>query len=138
MSFPTPEITEINRPYWDGLQAGELRYQNCRACGNKWLPARRYCPGCLADAPEWVIASGRGRVVSWVVYHRAYASYFEDKVPYDVTIVELDEGPRLLTNIVNSQGGTALHPGARVLLDIVTEAGVALAKFRLATPEEGQ
>ena len=131
MSFPSPEITEVNRPYWEGLAAGELRYQQCRVCGRKWLPARRCCPGCLAENPEWVPATGKARVVSWVVYHRAYASYFDDKVPYDVTIVELDEGPRLLTNVVDSDAGRKLREGARVVLDIATEEGVALAKFRL-------
>jgi len=70
-------------------------------------------------------------VVSWVVYHHAYTEYLKDKVPYDVTIVELDEGPRLLTNIVNSHAGADLLVGSKVGLAIEIEEGVALARFRL-------
>ncbi len=132
MSFLYPEITEVNRPYWDGLKEGELRIQRCKDCGRSWLPARRYCPDCLSESTFWVAAMGKGRVLSWVVYHRAYADYFKDKVPYDVTLVELDEGPRLLTNVVDSDRGARLSVGARVALDIMEEEGVALAKFRLA------
>lgn len=135
MSFPAPEITEVNRPYWEGLQAGELRYQLCDDCGHGWLPARRYCPNCLSENAKWTRSSGQGRVVSWVVYHRAYADYFKARVPYDVTIVELDEGPRLLSNVVDSEAGSRLFEGARVTLAIEVEEGVALAKFRLVSSQ---
>ncbi|MEQ9488006.1 MAG: OB-fold domain-containing protein [Alphaproteobacteria bacterium] len=131
MTFPAPEITEVSRPYWEGLAGGVLKFQHCGSCGERWLPARSACPACLAPDPAWLTASGAGQVVSWVVYHHAYADHLQDKVPYDVTIVELDEGPRLLTNIVNSRAGADLHVGSRVNLAIETEEGVALARFRL-------
>lgn len=132
MTFPTPEITDVNRPYWDGLAEGELRYQHCEACGNDWLPARARCPGCLSDRTEWRSASGRGTVVSWIVYHHAYAPHLAEKLPYDVTIVALDEGPRLLTNVVNSDAGRKLSVGAPVDLAIEEEEGLHLPRFRLA------
>lgn len=136
MTFPAPEVTNVSRPYWDGLAGGSLTYQQCRSCGVNWLPPRSACPTCLASEPEWLTASGNGQVVSWVVYHHAYADHLKDKVPYDVTIVELDEGPRLLTNIVNSNAGSALRIGSKVTLAIEEEEGVALARFRLL--EEGE
>lgn len=136
MSFPIPEITDVSRPYWEGLAAGSLIYQQCGSCEANWLPPRSACPSCLAPEPEWRNASGGGRVVSWVVYHHAYADHLKDKVPYDVTIVELDEGLRLLTNIVNSNAGADLRVGTRVTLAIEEEKGVALARFRLL--EEGE
>lgn len=132
MSFPMPEITEVTRPYWDGLAAGVLRYQRCNACGNAYLPPRDRCPGCLSDRIEWPVSAGRGRIVSWVVYHKSYAAHLDHRIPYNVAIVALDEGPRLLTNIIDAPDGKGLSTGARVALSIETEEGLALARFRLA------
>lgn len=129
--FTLPPIDELSRPYWDGLEAGKLRFQHCSGCGNRWLPAREACPACLAPGPRWVDAAGTGRVLSWVVYHVAYHDAFKDRLPYDVTLVELDEGPRLLTNIVNSGAGRSLRPDARVTLQPEREADRWLARFRL-------
>jgi uncharacterized OB-fold protein len=131
MSFPEPDITPLNQPYWDGLKQGELRFQRCKSCGNCWLPARESCPKCLAAEPEWRASSGRGKIVSWVVYHTAYHDAFADRVPYDVTLVELDEGPRLLTNIVNGGRGAHLSIDAAVKLAIEREGELALARFKL-------
>jgi len=135
MSFPMPEITDANRPYWDGLAEGELRYQHCLACDESWLPPRERCPACLSDQVEWRASEGRGEIISWVVYHRAYAPHLEDKVPYNVAIVELDEGPRMLSNITGAPDGRGLTTRAAVVLTIETEAGLALARFSLATAE---
>ena len=132
MSAPEPEITDLNRPYWEGLAAGRLLYQHCPACGHDWLPARAHCPSCLEPNPEWRPAAGGGRVISWVVYHHAYAEHLAPRIPYDVTLVELDEGPRLLTNVVDSDAGSRLSVGTRVTLAIEEESGVALARFRIA------
>jgi uncharacterized OB-fold protein len=76
------------------------------------LKGRDECPVCLSPDARAESASGGGRVVSWVVYHRAYGPSFADRVPYNVTLVELDEGPRLLTTVVEPTA--ALAVGARV------------------------
>jgi uncharacterized OB-fold protein len=131
MSLPLPEITDLNRSYWDGLAAGQLRYQHCRHCGNNWLPAREHCPQCLSAEPEWHASSGKGSVVSWIVYHHAYAPHLAERLPYDVTIVQLAEGPRILTNIVNGDAGKKLSTGAKVELAIEVEEGLSLPRFRL-------
>ncbi len=138
MSFPVPEITELNRPYWEGLAAERLLYQHCEGCGHNWLPPRADCPSCLAPGPAWQQACGTGRVVSWVVYHKAYADHLKDHIPYDVTIVELDEGVRILTNVIDSDAGKALSVGAPVRLAIAREEGIALARFRLDKGGEGE
>lgn len=130
--LPRPQIDDRSRPYWDGLARGLLLYMHCRACGNNWLPARDACPSCLSPDSEWRQSAGEGRIVSWVVYHVAYHEAFKDRLPYDVTLVELDEGPRLLTNIVDSRGGSALSADARVRLEVQREGEIALARFRLA------
>ena len=129
--FPAPEITELNAPYWDGLKEGLLRVQRCGACDNAWLPARAECPRCLSDDWAWREASGRGRLITWTIYHIPYHESFRDRLPYNVAVVELDEGARLITNIVNpdDHGGLAIE--APVELAIETDHDIALARFRL-------
>ena len=129
MSFPLPEPTPLSQPYWDALRDGRLTYQRCRECGHAWLPPRAECPECLAAEWDWVQASGKGRVISWVIYHHAYHEAFKERLPYNVALVELDEGPRLITNIVNPEAG--LKAEQPVALKIENEHGVALARFAL-------
>jgi uncharacterized protein len=135
MNRPTAEIVPLDEPYRAGLSVGELRFQHCEACGHDWLPARAACPACLARSFAWRTAAGKGQVVSWVVYHRAYADHLAARLPYDVTIVALDEGPRLLTNIIDSDAGRRLKVGRRVMLAVEEEDGVLLARFRLDLEE---
>lgn len=133
MELPKPDITELTRPYWDALQHDHLVFQRC-ACGHAWLPPRRQCPSCLESTITWERASGRGRLVSWVVYHTAYQEAFANRLPYVVAIVELDEGPRLITNMIDKPA--ALNGDARVILVIEREGDLALPRFRLILPAE--
>jgi uncharacterized OB-fold protein len=131
-ALPDPEITPINAPYWRALDEGRLVFQCCRGCGHRWLPPRAECPGCLGDAWDWRDASGRGRLVSWVVYRVAYHDSLRDRLPYNVAVVELDEGPRLITSIPDRPDGAGLTMDARVTL--VTPPGPTgrrLAMFHL-------
>lgn len=128
-TVPLPEVTPLTEPYWTGLAEGELRHQRCRDCGNAWLPAREECPRCLSDAVGWEASSGRGTLVSWVVYHQASHPAFADRVPYTVAIVALDEGPRLITNVVDPVED--LRIDAPVALRVERESGVALPRFAL-------
>ena len=128
MDFPLPEETPLSQPYWDALRQGRLTFQRCR-CGHAWLPPRAECPECLAAEWDWTQASGQGRVISWVIYHHAYHEAFKERLPYNVALVELDEGPRLITNIVNPDAGIAAEKP--VALKIEDEHGVALARFAL-------
>jgi uncharacterized protein len=130
MQIPKPELTELNRPYWEGLDRGCLLFQRCD-CGHAWLPARKFCPSCLQDSVRWEPSTGAGRLVSWVIYHTAFHEAFADRVPYNVALVELDEGPRLITNIADKHD--KLRADARVALQIDRDDGLALARFRLAS-----
>ena len=129
MSFPLPEPTPLSQPYWDALTAGRLTFQRCRNCDHAWLPPRAECPECLAAEWNWVQASGKGRVISWVIYHHAYHQAFKERLPYNVALVELDEGPRLITNIVNPEAGMKAERAVKVKIE--NEHGVALARFAL-------
>jgi uncharacterized OB-fold protein len=130
MDLPQPDVNDTSRPYWDGLREGRLMIQRCD-CGHAWLPARTHCPSCLSPDVRWERASGRGRIVSWVVYHQAYHPAFESRVPYNVTLVKLDEGPQLLTNVTDAND--ALAADAPVELNVQWEGDVALARFRLSS-----
>jgi uncharacterized protein len=97
---PLPLATEDTQPYWDACKLGELRLQKCSDCGHVRFPPSVLCPRCLSESSRWERMSGRGRVHSWIIVHRPqHPAFFED-VPYDVAIVELEEGPRLHSRIV--------------------------------------
>ena len=91
---PTPETAF----FWDGCARGELLIQHCVTCDAPWFPPQRFCPRCLGDDIETRVMTGRGRLVSYVVHHRDAPGY---TAPYVIALVELDEGPRLLTNLVD-------------------------------------
>lgn len=128
-SLPKPEVTELTRPYWEALAQGRLMFQRCD-CGHAWLPARGECPQCLSDKVHWENAAGTGKLISWVVYHMAYSDAFKDKLPYNVAVVELDEGPRLITNMLGPHEALACDAPVRLAVEVVD--GQALARFALA------
>ncbi|MGY4099377.1 Zn-ribbon domain-containing OB-fold protein [Nocardia sp. R16R-3T] len=126
---PLPEITPLTEPYWAALAEGRLTYQRCSSCEHSWLPAREECPRCLATSPTWREATGGGRLISWVVYHRAVHEWFADKVPYSVAVVELDEGPRLISSLIPG-GVPAIDAPVRFRPTVVDGFGVS--SFELA------
>jgi uncharacterized OB-fold protein len=99
-SRPRPTPTRFTEPFWEGTRAGELRIQRCDECGRwRWTP-QLACPECLSERCTWVASSGRGKVYSYTVVHRAVdPAAFE--APYILAVVELEEGPHLLTNLVD-------------------------------------
>jgi uncharacterized OB-fold protein len=124
--FPAPGANIAAAPYWRALAEGRLVFQRCRLCGHAWLPARGECPRCLAPEAAWETATGTARLISWVVYHHGYHPYYASRLPYNVAVVELAEGPRLISNVI---GGGELRIGMPLTLVIEREAGVALARF---------
>ena len=129
--IPLPVVTELSRPYWDGLAAGEIRFQRCDDCRHAWLPPREECPACLSDRWSWAASSGSGRVISWVVYRHSVHPAFADRVPYNVAVVELDEGPRLITTIDSLEDELAIEQPVHLVPWV--ERGVHLARFALTT-----
>lgn len=98
MSFPMPEPTPLSQPFWDAAKRGELALQKCRDCGRfRWTP-QLLCRDCHSEHYDWTAVSGRGSIYSYTVVHRAPLPVFE--VPYAIAVVELNEGPLMLTNIV--------------------------------------
>jgi uncharacterized OB-fold protein len=96
---PIPEPTPETREFWEGAKRGELRIQRCRACQRPYFYPRPFCPNCSSRDVEWFTASGRGKLHTYVINYRpAYG--FQDAGLYVIAIVQLDEGPRMMTNIV--------------------------------------
>jgi len=98
---PLPEPTEDSRPFWDGCQRQELLIQRCKDCGHYWFPPSVLCPRCMSMDFDRVPASGKAKVYSWTIFHQLYHPGFAEDIPYNVAIVELEEGPRMHTNIVD-------------------------------------
>ena len=101
-SKPHPRPSPESAPFWEGAKAHKLLLPRCSACGRFWFPPSRRCVHCLSSDFAWTESEGKGRIYSFVVFHRVYHPAFESDVPYTVAIVELDEGPRLLANIVGT------------------------------------
>lgn len=98
---PLPAPSAVSAPFWDGLKSGHLRLQRCAECQSYVFYPRSVCPHCLSERLEWANAGGRGKVYSYTIVRRAMNPWFADDVPYVFAIVELAEGPRVTTNIVN-------------------------------------
>jgi hypothetical protein len=96
---PVPKSTPETQPFWDGTAAGELRIQRCLTCTRHYFYPRPSCPNCGSDEVEWVRASGRATLYSYVINHRP-APGFEEDGPYAIAVVLLEEGVRMMTNIV--------------------------------------
>ena len=123
------ERSALNRPYWDALSTGVLSYHKCSDCGQAWLPARGECPNCLGDQWQWKPASGGAKLISWVVYHTAFHAAFKERLPYNVAVVELDEGPRLISNVVGVADAETLKIDQRLRLVVEKEGSTAVPRF---------
>jgi uncharacterized OB-fold protein len=117
-------------PLWDGTERKELLLQRCSACAVFRHPPSPICQSCLSAAHEWVAASGRGTVYTYAVVRQALGRGWEDKLPYVVAVIELDEGPRFLTNLVDVEP-EAVQIGMPVEVTYVERADAAtLPLFR--------
>ena len=125
----TVVVSTETKPFWDATAEGRLVLPRCVQCGaTLWYP-KGFCPLCASSSIEWIAASGRGTVYSFSVTRKG-AGVWAEHSPYVIAYVELDEGPRLLTNIVGSDAGD-VHIGMTV--EVVfdpTEAGPAVFRFR--------
>ena len=97
---PIPRIDEESRPFWEACARHELYVQKCRSCGKVFYYARSFCPEDLSSDMEWVKCSGKGKIYTFTITRQNQASGFRDNLPYIMAYVELDEGVRMLTNIV--------------------------------------
>jgi len=128
---PIPAPSELSAPFWAAGLDGVLRLQKCSNCAHVRFPLDPICPRCLSPDHEWSDLSGRGTVQTFIRFHRAYDPSWEDRVPYVVALIQLDEGPVLISNVV---GDGALQVRVDDPVEVVYElTGVdaALPQFRL-------
>lgn len=120
------------RPYWEGLAQGELRIQRCNACLRAVFYPRALCPHCQADQLCWIVASGRGTIYSYTVAHQAFG-IFAEETPFIVAIVQLEEGVRMMSRIVDSsRERVAIGQPVQVTFEVVGEH-LTLPYFRLVS-----
>ena len=98
---PKPNPTAISEEYWRAAREREFKIQQCASCGTHMHYARYNCVQCGSEDLAWIRASGLGTVYSYTIVRRAGHPAFVDYVPYVAAIVELDEGPRISTNIID-------------------------------------
>ncbi|MEZ5549670.1 MAG: OB-fold domain-containing protein [Pseudomonadales bacterium] len=96
--IPVPKPTPETEHFWEGARLGELRMQRCTACTEVYFPPRPFCPACASRAVEVFKATGRATLHSYVINHRDHPAF---DGPYAIAVVELEEGPRMMTNIIN-------------------------------------
>ncbi|MBI3785032.1 MAG: Zn-ribbon domain-containing OB-fold protein [Deltaproteobacteria bacterium] len=131
---PLPRIDEESKGFWEAGQRHQLYVQRCRACSAFRYYPRALCPSCLSDDTEWVLSSGRGTVYTYTVTYQNQAPGFRDELPYVLAYVELEEGVRLLTNIVGCRPEEVrIGLPVEVTFEDVTPE-VTLPKFKPGAP----
>lgn len=127
---PLPRPNPDDRIFWEGCRGHQLRFQRCRHCGLVRWPPNIICPQCYSDEANWIVASGKGKVYTYAVYHQAFHPAFDSALPYVVAVVKLDEGPQFLTNIVDcSTDKISCDMPVRVTWEDITDE-FSLPKFK--------
>ena len=133
--LPAPEPTGLTRPFWEAAGRGRLVVQRCNACAHLRFPPGPVCTRCLAPAAEWVPLSGRGRVLSHLVFHQGYGGAWTARTPYSVLMVQLEEGPRMFSDLHDPErrriDDDLVGRAVEVWFD-PAEGGLAVPRFRLA------
>jgi uncharacterized OB-fold protein len=127
---PIPEPSELSAPFWSAGLDGVLRLQQCLACAHVRFPLDAICPRCLSSSYEWSTLSGHGTVQTFIRFQRAYDPSWEDRVPYIVALIQLDEGPVLISNVVGEGAlEVKVDDAVEVVFELTSEVA-ALPQFR--------
>ncbi|MFI8322725.1 Zn-ribbon domain-containing OB-fold protein [Streptomyces sp. NPDC085529] len=134
----TPDIDAFTRPYWDAAAEGRLLIRRCRACARPHHYPREFCPHCWSEDVVWERASGRATLHTWSVVHRNDLPPFGDRVPYVAAVVDLAEGPRMMTEVVDVP-----EPDLRVDMELrvafrTGDDGVAVPVFTVPAHHGGR
>lgn len=129
-SKPVPIPDDLSAPFFDGAREGRLMLQHCPSCGRWSFPVRERCPHCFAAGLSWRAASGLGTVYTFTIMHQVMNPGFASSVPYNVSQIDLDEGVRMISNVVGI-ANDKLQPGMRVeaVFEAVSDT-VTMPKFR--------
>ena len=114
--YDLPTVEDETRPFWEAAAEGRLLIQRCDACGEWQYYPRPFCKHCWSDEVQWAEASGRGTVYTFSVVRRNDLPPFGERVPYVPAIVDLEEGPRMMTEVVGVEP-EAVEIGQAVVVD---------------------
>lgn len=129
---PLPDTRNAGAPYWRAAAEGRLVLPRCVPCAAAFWYPRWHCPRCGSDRIEWISARGTGRVHTYTVVRQSGDPFFRTRLPIVVAMVELDEGPRLLSNLVDCDVG-AIAIGMSVIVHFEpAQGGFAIPLFRPA------
>ena len=103
MRFDLPTPDDTTRPFWEAAREGRFLIKRCRDCGRAHYYPRPFCPKCWSSAVDWEDASGRASLYTWSVVHQNDLPPWPERVPYVAAVVDLDEGPRVMTNVVECE-----------------------------------
>jgi uncharacterized OB-fold protein len=132
---PLPEPSELTAGFWDAARREELVVQRCRSCGAFRHYPQVLCPECTSSEWEWAPVSGRGAVHSFTVTHQAFHPAWADRLPYVVATIELDEGPRMVSDLDEDPDDVAIGRRVEVFFERVNDE-ITLPRFRLSHDEE--
>lgn len=127
-----PVPNDETQPFWDSLKQHKMKLPRCKNCSQYHMYPRSHCPNCFSWDIEWVEASGKGKLYTYAIQYRPQGPGFQDEVPYITALVQLDEGPRLMTNLVEVEADPAklkCDSPVEIVYDDVTDE-ITLAKFR--------
>lgn len=96
-----PPDTELSRPFWEGCRENELRLQYCSDCSQFQFYPRIFCSHCDGEALSWQVVTGRGRIASFTIVRRGISRAYQ--TPYVVALIDLDEGPRMMSGVVGCE-----------------------------------
>ena len=133
MDLPVPVPTDTTRPFWDGLREGKVRLQYSPSSGQWVFYPRVLAPGTLADDLEWRDIAGHGAVYTYTIAYRPTSPAWRDRVPQVIAVVEVDEGARIPTELVDVQPDD-VRVGMRVepVFDRTEDGDSVLLKFKPA------
>ncbi|OUC94025.1 Zn-ribbon domain-containing OB-fold protein [Streptomyces swartbergensis] len=131
--FDLPEPDAFTRTYWEAAAEGRLLIRRCRACGRAHHYPREFCPHCWSEDVTWEPASGRATLYTWSVVHRNDLPPFAERTPYVAAVVDLAEGPRMMTEVVGMGSAEELSAGAE--LEVAFREGIPV--FRVVPGAAG-
>lgn len=124
-----PEITPLTEPYWRAAAEGKLYIQECTSCQAVWHPPQPFCPRCQSCGATWRPASGRGTLWSYTIIHHAVHPAVENRTPYNVALVRLEEGPLLITAIDSPDEQLQVGAAVTVAFSPIPRTELALPIF---------
>lgn len=129
---PLPPVNQDSAPYWRAAAQGRLVLRHCRVCDNLMFYPRIFCTRCLSDDLDWQEVSGRGRVHAVTACHRAPDQAFRAEAPYVIALIDLEEGPRMMSNVTDcAPEEVTIGAPVEIWFDAATD-DIAIPKFRLS------